>query len=181
MARRVQLALPAGRLLVLAPCPADGIRMLVVLLLQVYRVLRHVLLRDAQAVRSGVDAARHPPWHHAHVRLVGCKVYSRWSQLVLRSAEYLRAHHHVRVLHAGRDGTEGTEVPLVEEVSHRAADGSVHPRYGSRLPAADLERLQLSERVRLLHRCPCGHVLLPVLELLQTGVRGPKTGQEGKG
>lgn len=49
----------------------DGPRLLVVLLLQVYRVLRYVLLRDAKAVRSGLDAARHPPRYHAGFRLVG--------------------------------------------------------------------------------------------------------------
>lgn len=49
----------------------DGIGMLVVLLLEVYRILRYNLLCYAQALRSSVYIACHSSWHYAGIGLVG--------------------------------------------------------------------------------------------------------------
>lgn len=55
----------------------DGKHVLVVLLQQVHRVLRHSVLRAPQKERACVYAARHPPRDHAHVGVVRAQVRSR--------------------------------------------------------------------------------------------------------
>lgn len=50
----------------------------------------------------------------------------RWSLYLLWYAEYLRAHRHVLILLAGGPWSSGAEVPLVEEIPHRLADGKLY-------------------------------------------------------
>lgn len=48
---------------------------------------------------------------------------NRWSQYILRLAQYLRTHRDVLLLHGGSYGPQIPEVHLVEEVPHRLPDG----------------------------------------------------------
>lgn len=51
--------------------------------------------------------------------------HNRWSQHLLRAAQHVCPHHHVHVLPAGRPGTQGSEVPLVEEVPYLITNGQL--------------------------------------------------------
>lgn len=61
--------------------------------------------------------------------------------------------------------------------------GPVRARHGPRVPVALQERLQLPHCLRIFHRSPRTHVLLPLLRLLQEHVRGEGTqsGQKVEG
>lgn len=47
----------------------------------------------------------------------------RWSQHILRSAQYFRPHRDVLLLHGSCDGSQVPEIHMVEEVPHRLPDG----------------------------------------------------------
>ena len=47
----------------------------------------------------------------------------RWSQYLLRSAEHVCPHRDVFLLHGISDGTQISEIYLVEEVPHSLPDG----------------------------------------------------------
>lgn len=82
------------------------------------------ILCPAQEKLAHLDAARDPPRLHAHVRVVRREVHPGRSQHLLRPAQHLRAHRHVLLLLAGRVRAALPEVPVVEEVPHRTADGN---------------------------------------------------------
>ena len=124
----------------------DGLRLLVVLLLQVHRVLRYraflfedlvlnvtmltdvflfsVFLRFAQKGRARLPAPRRSPRHHANERLVRSPLHSRWPLDLFRFAQHFRPHCHVLLLHGGCHGSSIPKVHLVEEVPHRFPDGT---------------------------------------------------------
>lgn len=75
----------------------DGEHLLVVLLQQVHGVRGHDVLCATQKERARVCAARYPPRHHAHVRLVWHEVRARLVQIIniystpLVAASFLRS------------------------------------------------------------------------------------------
>lgn len=155
-----------------------GTRLLVVLHFEIHRILWHILLCDAQTLWSSVDAARHPSRHYALFRLVGRKIHTRRSLVVLRFPQHLRAYIHVHLLHVGGDGSQSTKVFVVEEISHCLADDSIRFGNGALIPIILPQRLQLSNWFCILHWRTCGYVLFPLLGLLQTGLS--QAGAEGE-
>lgn len=103
--------------------------------------------------------------------MVGREIHTGRSLIVLRLRQHWSSHRHVHLLHAGRDGTTNAEISVVEKVLDRVSDGAVYRRHASRLPAADLESLQLSNRFRLVDWNARVHVLLLVQELFQSGLQ----------
>jgi hypothetical protein len=61
-------------------------------------------------------------------------VHSWRSCNFLRPAQHFRPHLHVRLLHAGCDGTGVPEVRLVEAAHDHPPDGPVRRDYDSRIP-----------------------------------------------
>lgn len=103
-------------------------------------------LRVAQEDQPGDNAARHSPWLHALVSVVRRQVHTRsaslvqstnhnsltftfalsiprWSQHLLRPAQYLCAHCYVHILHVLGHGSSVPEVSVVEEVPDNSANG----------------------------------------------------------
>lgn len=151
--------------------------MLVVLLLQIHRVLRHALLHPAEEDQPRVHSARHPSRLHAVLRLDGNEVRTRWSQHVLRIAQHLCAHRHVLLLYDSRDGSEVPEVHLVEEVPDHLPNGSIRCNLHASIPIA-LHRVQLPEDHHGMDRASRRDVPLPLLRLLQGQVQEGEARQE---
>lgn len=141
--------------------------MLVVLLQQIHGVHGYTFLRAAQEKRARVHSACDTPRHHAHVGVVRTQVCTRWSQHILRPAQYLRPYRDVLLLYGVCDGPQVPEVHLVEEVPHRLPDGPVRadlqPPAASVVPAV----MPVPARLRLLDRHARLPVPLPVQRLLQ--------------
>lgn len=109
--------------------------------------------------------------------LIMCLHLNRRSQFILWLPQHLCPHHHVLVLHVGCHGTTYAKIFVVEEILDCLANGPVRISHDSLIPVVRLERVQLSNRIRLLHWCTCTYVLLLVRKLLQINIQ---TRQEGE-
>lgn len=99
--------------------------------------------------------------------LVGCEIYARRSQYILRLPQHIRSHHHVHILYASRNGTASPKVPMVEEISHDAANGSVCRNLYALLPVNLPQSMQLFIHFRLVDRRTWSSLPVPVFKLLQ--------------
>jgi hypothetical protein len=88
------------------------------------RALGHGVLHLAEKVQPGDFPPFVPPHRDALDRLGRHEVLSRRPRDLRRIHQQLRAHHHVHVLHAGGDRTPTAEVPLVEKIYHKSANGN---------------------------------------------------------
>lgn len=99
--------------------------------------------------------------------MVGCKIHTGRSFVILRIPECFRSHCHVLLLHARRNRTSNATISLVEKVFNTPSNGSICCCYGARISTSLLQSMQLSNCFRLVDWNARLHVLLFVQELLQ--------------
>merc|ERR1712203_331391 len=110
----------------------------VVLLFQVHRPLRLLLLRPQEEVCPPLSPACHPPQHPSVPLLVGSKVCRRRAERFRAVPELRGAHPDVPLLPAGSLRPLPEALPLVEEVPHHHPARAVCPRFLPRTAAAHL-------------------------------------------
>ena len=106
--------------------------------------------------------------HYAGRSLVGCQIYTWRTRHIFRNCEYFYSRHNVYLLLVGRNGTQVSEVLVVEEALDHNADGSVCHSIFAYCPAL-LHRLQFPQDPRLHHVLPLNHVFRSIFELLHSG------------
>merc|ERR1712037_611991 len=151
---------------------------MVVLLLQVHRPLRLLLLRPEEKVCPPLPPACHPPQHPPLPLLVGPKVCRRRPERFRSVPELWGAHPDVSLLPAGSLWPLPEALPLVEEVPHHHPARAVRPRFLPRPPAAHLH-VRLPSGCILDVRRHWSPVLHSLHGLLQTGVLQEEVNSEG--
>lgn len=106
--------------------------------------------------------------HYAGRGLVGCQVYTWRTCHIFRNCEYFYSRHNVYLLLVGRNGTQVSEVLVVEEALDHNADGAVCHSIFTYCSAL-LHRLQFPEDTRLHHVLPLNHVFRSIFQLLYPG------------
>lgn len=102
--------------------------------------------------------------------LVGSKIYSRRTLVLFRFHQYRRSYRYVHLLHASSNGSAHAKIFVVEEISDRLPNDSIHRCHGTCVPAFNLESLSISNCICLVDRNACVHVFLSFQKLLQSSL-----------